>query len=372
MIEAILLSTAMNEQVKIELFGVDQSYRYQQIKQRLIDSMDSTGMRYTLTDIGDIDQFIAAGLASVPSIRVNEKELFAILEEDDPQQIVESVVNYIRTDNMPTVVIPIDFSPISRNAAMYAMRVADQYGLKVELLHVYHPVVDPHNAVVLDSDLGESHRKYLNDLAQELSGEHTAAISTKFEVGYPLSAIVDASKDPDVELIVMGTLGATNILDDVFGNISSSVAVQIDKPLLLIPPDTTYRQPEHIMVAFTQQLINNGALDNLLNMNRPFGAHVDFVHIGNNNDDDFEAIRDRLTSELINGNSAAFSFDIRQISATGKGVAHDIMATADEINPDWLTLVPKHRNFIQRLFHTSVTRQLCLHGHRPMMILHGE
>lgn len=366
----------MTKPVKLELFGVDHSYRYQLIKQRLVEILDNAGLDYTLTDISRIEDFIEAGLESVPSIRVDSKQLFSMSGHDDPDRIIQSVYNYILGEIMGILAVPIDFSPISRNAARYAVKLAAHFGLRVELVHVYHPVVDPHNAVIIDPDLGDTYRKHLEDMAQELRDKSKSAgvkndtITSRYLIGYPLSSIVELAKDEQIEMLVMGTLGSTNILDDVFGNISSSVAIQTNKPLLLVPPKVEFTPPRQIMVAFNEELIANGAIDQLLSFNKPFKAHIDFVHISESSRNGFEAMRDKLMAVLVGSGTTEFSFDVRQIDSSEKDIADDIMATAEAINPDLLTLVPRHRSFIQRLFHTSVTRKLCLHGDRPMLVLH--
>ena len=362
--------------VKLELFGVDNSYQFQMIRQMLTEGMESDGIEYELEEVTDIDRFIEAKLESIPSIRISGNKVFSVSDYEQPEEIVGVVMSHIHSELMGTLVVPLDFSPISRNAARYAVELAPRFGLKVEIVHVYHPVVDPHNAIVVDPELGEQFRKNLNEFANELqstSGEDlngARVINSRYTVGYPLPTLVDIASEPEVELLVMGTLGATNILDDVFGNISSSVATQTDKPLILVPPDSVFTAPRNIMVAFGSELVENGALGQLLTFNKPFKAHIDFVHISDEDDKDYESLREQLMSVLLNNGSTDFSFDIRQIAPDGNDVAETIIRTADNIEPDILTLIPRHRSFIQRLFHTSVTRKLCLHGNRPMLIVH--
>ena len=375
MFSPVTASTShMDAPIALELFGINHSYRYQLVRQMLIDALDGTGAHYTIEDVSQIDKFIEEGLQSVPAIRVDHDKLFNISLKEDPNATVQEVLEYIMHNKIKSIVVPTDFSDQSINAIHYAFGLAHALGLRIELMHVHHPVVDPHNAVVLDTDMGETNRIQLTRLADELQANHhhgggyAMPVETLFEVGYPLPMIVARSRRPDVAMLVMGTLGATNILDNLFGNVSSSVASQAHCPVLLIPPDAQFSAPHKIMVAFDSELVEGRSLDRLLTFNDDFKAHLDFVHVAGK-DEVFDQIRNKLMQQLLDRGDIQFSFDIREISNS-----HDIASQLDryavETNPDLLTVIARHRSFVNRMFHKSISKNLCLHTNRPTLVLH--
>jgi len=363
--------------VELELFGVNRSFRYQTIKKQLVHALEQSGVEYTLSDIGDIDKFIEIGLDSVPAIRVDHEKLFSMRGPENAHKAVESVYDYIVDKKMNSLLVPVDFSECADNALNYALALAPHLGLKLDLMHVYHPVVDPHNAVILDSDLGTTMRKRLEELGQSYrdnkdKNEFERPVTTRFEIGFPLQVIEDISKEDSVSLIVMGTLGATNMVDQVLGSNSSSAAQKSHKPIILIPPDVTFSPPKHIVVAFSDELVNSEAIHKLFAFNKPFSAHIDFVHVQNDNDQEFSVIRDKLMRRVFSNGSPSFSFDVHEIVKTEKNIAASLQAYADEHKPDLLVVASKHRGMIGRLFHPSVSRHICLNPHGPVLVLHQD
>ena len=366
----------MDAPISLELFGINHSYRYQMVRQMLIDALDSTGAHYTIEDVSQIDKFIEEGLPSVPAIRVDHDKLFNISLDEDPNATVEAVFQYIVQNKMRALVVPTDFSDQSLNAIRFGKGLAKTLGLRLVLMHVHHPVVDPHNAVVLEADMGVYKQEQLEVLAatftdsQDGANPYIRPVETRFEVGYPLPTIVEVSRQPDVAMIVMGTLGATNVLDKIFGNVSSSVASQASAPVLLIPPDAGFEPPRHIMVAFDTELVEGHSLDQLLAFNEDFNAHLDFVHVADR-DTDFAVIRERLMTELLGRGQLQFSFDIREIS-NAQDISVQLERYATETNPDIITVIARHRSFVNRMFHKSISKSLCQHTDRPTLVFHTD
>gem|GEM_PF-1875155 len=366
----------MNPHVELELFGVNRSFRYQTIKKQLIRALEQSGVDYTLSDIGDIDKFIEIGLDSVPAIRVDHEQLFS-MDPENAHKSVESVYTYIVNKKMHSLLVPVDFSACAENALNYAVALAPHLGLKLDILHVYHPVVDPHNAVILDSDLGTTMRTRLEELGQSYRGDadkntFDRPVTTRFEIGFPLQVIEDVSKEDSVSLIVMGTLGATNMVDQVLGSNSSSAANKSRKPIILIPPDVTFTPPKHIVAAFSDELVNSEAIHRLFEFNKPFGAHIDFVHVQGDNPQQFSEIRNKLMRRIFADGTPSFSFDVHEIAKSERNIAVSIQSYADKHKPDLLVVTSKRRGLINKLFHASVSRHICLNPNGPILVLHDD
>jgi nucleotide-binding universal stress UspA family protein len=363
--------------VELELFGINRSFRYQTIKKQLVHALEQAGVDYTLSDVGDIDKFIEVGLDSVPAIRVDHLQLFSMRDPENAHKAVESVYQYIINKKMNSLLVPVDFSNCADNALKYAVALAPYLGLKLDILHVYHPVVDPHNAVILDSDLGTTMRKRLEKLGQSYrkkvgADEFDRPVVTRFEIGFPLQVIDDVSKEESISLMVMGTLGATNVVDQVLGSNSSSAAQKSRKPIILIPPNVKFSPPKHIVVAFSDELVNSDAIHKLFALNKPFNAHIDFVHVQDDSEPGFSQIREKLMRQVFANGTPSFSFDVHEIARSEKSIATSLQAYADTVKPDLLVVISKRRGMLNRLFHVSVSRHFCLNPHGPLLVLHSD
>lgn len=359
--------------LELEIFGIDHSARFQAFKSDLVDALESSGITYTIEDITEIHKFIELGLESVPSVRVGRTRMFSLTDENS-SQVISSVLDYIQ-EHLSRILVPVDFSEGSLQALNYACGLAAGIDAHIDVVHVYHPVVDPHNAVIVDTDTGKYAQEKLDEIVSQKEAEYGSSIqrvSAILELGYPLPSIVEMSKDDNVEMIVLGTRGKSNVLDKLLGTVSSSVAQKAFKPVLLVPPDYVYSGYKKLVVAFDEELVTGNALSQLMTFNRKFLAHIDFVHVTENDDREFLQMRDRLMERLFENGTPEMSFDIKQVAAQDGSVANELESYCQETNPDLLVLIARHRNFIQNIFHQSVSRNVCLHAHSPLLVIHTD
>ena len=357
--------------VSIEIFGVH-GYMHDVLKSKLKDLLDGSGIRYNIQDYQEIDDFIAEGLESVPAIRVNHNKQFVQGEHESIDDVVKAVYAYILEHDVETILCPVDFSDHALHAAKWAWNLARQSGMQLKLLHVHIPVTEAQYIVPADlPGMLEQLRTKLEEVATRLQGEEPGGypICTQLEVGDPIQQITYASKVNYTRLVVLGTKGESNVLRQLFGSVSSAVAHHAHVPVILIPPEADYVQPEKILVAFHHELLSNGALNKLSALNHVWQAHIEFVHI-RQTDEDFGLLRDKLLERLTSPSLPGFSFDIQEVDSSNKPIISTLLEFAQTDKSDVITVVTRHRNAIRRLISPGMTRKLSMHANKPILVLH--
>lgn len=357
--------------VTIEIFGV-QGYVYDVIKARLKELLDHSGIEYRIQEVQNIEEFIAEGLESVPAIRVNHMRSFTKPEHTSIDEVVAAVHDYILQQGVQVVICPVDFSEHSVNAARWAQQLAKALGMRLKLVHVYLPVSEAQYSVPVDMQgVLESLQQQLAKTAELLTKEqgNGMPILTHLELGDPIQQIVRYSKDPSTGVIVLGTLGESTAIRRLFGSVSSAIGQHANVPVFLIPPGVKYIAPRNIMVAFHQELLSNGALSNLTDMNSRWEAHIQFVHV-KQDEEDYPEMRDKLLERMTGTITPAFSFDIREITAESQTLLQALLQFAETSKPDLIVMVTRHRNIIRRLLRPGTTHQLSLHTRWPMLVMH--
>ncbi|HLF63187.1 MAG TPA: universal stress protein [Saprospiraceae bacterium] len=353
--------------VSIEIFGV-RGYVYDVIRSQLQENLDNAGIDYLIQDVQKIDEFIAEGLEGVPTVRVDHKKSFTKTENTTAQEIVNAVVEYVLLgQNVQYVVCPIDFSEHSLHAASWAFQFSRQLRMQLKLIHIFKPIAEGSYSLTVDiTDTLLTLKSKITEIAKHLGTGRTPA--TTIEVGDPLQAIVRISKDPSTGLIIMGTQGTTQLSRRLFGTISAAVARHTYAPVLLVPPQVSFKKPKQIMIAFHEELVTNGVLNKLMDLNHPLHAHLQFVHvqegIGN-----YHEISDRLMEKLTRHALPEFSFDVQEIQAETEPVLHALLAYAEEAQPDIIVFVTRHRNLIRRLLHPGLTQKMGAHLKWPLLVM---
>jgi len=110
------------------------------------------------------------------------------------------------------IIVPVDFSPASKNAFRHALRFAQDFGSELTVLYVLAPAPSfarsPSGPGFSERDLlsAEKNLRALITSAENL-GIEQAGFSVR--IGVPSHEIVEFAKDADADLIVIATHGYT-------------------------------------------------------------------------------------------------------------------------------------------------------------------
>ena len=127
------------------------------------------------------------------------------------------------------ILVPIDWSPPSKQAFRLAVSLAHQHNAQITLLYV----------VPLATALyGPPPENYLNHLRDQLRllEPSTPDIQTQCIImeGLPAVSILETAKDSECDLIVMGTNGRTGMSRFIMGSVAEEVVRKAPCPVLTL------------------------------------------------------------------------------------------------------------------------------------------
>ena len=130
----------------------------------------------------------------------------------EPETAVELVPKIL---NFKKILVPIDFSPMSKQALQYAVRFAEQFGCKIVLLHVIEPVTAIAGAPLAVDIFPEAEEETIAaeaELACLAAGsrKHANSFISVVRIGHAPNEITKAAKELDVDLIMIATHGYTS------------------------------------------------------------------------------------------------------------------------------------------------------------------
>jgi len=143
--------------------------------------------------------------------------------------------------NVRKILVPTDFSPASKTALWYALRIAERRNSEITLLHVLEPqdpavLADPRAAVSFSEQESEEALRGLVDSAKTVGAVRT---NSMFRTGVATHEIIEAAKELDVDLIVIATHGFTGWKRFALGSTAERVARAATCPVLVV------RQKKH-------------------------------------------------------------------------------------------------------------------------------
>jgi nucleotide-binding universal stress UspA family protein len=137
-----------------------------------------------------------------------------------------------------TILCPIDYSDCSKRALRFGGALAEHFGARLVILHVFDPLVAG-TAALHDFDLtGADGRQELESFIEDaLSARLRAGQQLKrvLVVGSPGGEIVKMAHSHDADLLVMGTHGFSGARKFLFGSTLQGVLRRARIPVLAVP-----------------------------------------------------------------------------------------------------------------------------------------
>lgn len=276
---------------------------------------------------------------------------------------------------MKKILVPIDFSDNAKAAFLYAMQLANQLNWTVSAVHVYHPTTIYVNEWMTISEDGMI--KFLEERLSSFVQENVGNLSERMElpsveqevnIGFPAEKLVEMSKTDEVDLIVMGTTGASGLLEKIFGKISSHVSQEADCPVLLIPAAAQFRPIQNIMYASEYDSANEDTLFQMSTYSNLLNANIYMVHVHNNESEAAEKLGYALLEKVFEEKSPWLKFKMASIKSDS--VAHGLEQYAKENDIDWMVLVKPHLRFWEKLTRKSHTNEIIMNPQIPLMVMH--
>jgi len=266
------------------------------------------------------------------------------------------------------ILIPTDFSKLSRVATNFAIKIAQELDSEIVLLNVVFLDAPPRADINTSSveDIMKNNAKtdciqLIKELKEQCKEE--IDITYKIIIGNPVEDIVENYAIHNrIDLIVMGTKGATGLGKYIIGSNAAAVISNSSIPVITVPEHARYNGLKHIVYAtdMWDLKIETKALVPLAQL---FNSTIHVVHIIEPNSKkniETKTITTDLISEL---NYSKIKFKV----VVNDDVINGIDEYVADVKADMLAMFTRELTFFEKLFGKSVTRQMAFHSWIPMI-----
>jgi nucleotide-binding universal stress UspA family protein len=277
---------------------------------------------------------------------------------------------------MKTILFPTDFSPHANNAFAYALHMAELLGAELLLLHAYH-YTNTGNffipAELIDGLNLEEKEKALTELKryeQKIQQEPGKKVNARpiLVQGFAIDEILELEKTHDIDLIIMGTHGATSMQDRVLGTVTATVIEKASCPVLAIPAQCTWRGIRHIAYGTNFEEKDLRVPEGLPELARLFHARISCVHINPEPSDGWERLQQFFREELFR-----LEIDPDQMELfilKHPDIIEGLNTFTQENEVDILATLTHKHGFIERILQKSITRKISHVSHVPLLAFH--
>lgn len=286
---------------------------------------------------------------------------------------------------MRTILVPTDYSKSARNAANYALYLANALKSNIHLCHAFSvPIESPmlgqtswtlYEYPVLQEENTKALRKQAKALEEKekiLWGDEAfpyhPSIYYTSDAGEPVQVINNTAAAHRTLLIVMGMQGASKFTRFFFGSNSIKMIEHTQYPLLLVPSNCKYKGLKRI--AFTTDLNKKDIkiAQLLIKFAKYFDAELLITHIiQSNNDVIQDTVYDHKKELFLKHFDGNINYNCIYSENIDYGI--DILKTKDI---DILVIGHHHKSFLDRLLTSSHATRQARQPEIPLMIIPEE
>lgn len=269
---------------------------------------------------------------------------------------------------MLKILIPTDFSMLSRKAAEYAVSLSTSIDAEFVLLHCDNNPRPSYSFVNKLDDLirGEAIGS-AESMAKSIveSTGINAKITCDFIFGDPISELDDYCEKHGVDLIVMGTKGESVIKNRIFGSVAAGVLEHISCPTLFVPAEAEAKKPANI--AFATDLTNiDEELPELIEFAQFFNSTIHVVHVYPDMIDPSTFDEESTKLELVSKTSYP---QITFNAVMDSDIISGLDAFVESDHPDLIAMFTHKSGVLEYLFNESFTGKMAMHSKTPLLIM---
>lgn len=269
------------------------------------------------------------------------------------------------------ILIPTDFSKLSKVAVVYAANLAKKLSAEITLLHVVYVggpgrsqtavKTQPIEQTLMKISLRDM-EKVIKEIRKEVGPE--IKITQKIIEGYPIEEIVEKiAGQNDIDLIIMGTKGAGGLKKVVVGSNAAAVIGNSKIPVIAVPRYARFKNIKHIVYA-SDMLALTKEVKTLITFARLFNATMYLFHVLSGPGEKIDAAE--IKKELIR----KYKYPKVSVHISAND---DVMEAIDEyiadVEADMLAMFTHKPTFFEKLFGKSITREMAFHSQVPLLAI---
>ena len=278
---------------------------------------------------------------------------------------------------MKKILLPTDFSDNAWNAIFTAVKLYADMECQFYLLHAYEP-----NALNMLGRKGQQRLGTIYDSLSEYSKQELGTVLTYLKENHQnpnhsfktlsksatlTEAVAELITTKDIDLIVMGTQGATGAKQVFMGSNTVKVLKQIDNcPVLAVPDGYDFKSLKSLVFPtdFSKKYERHQLLP-LSELAALWKTDIQVVHVALEFVlSDQQKVNQKLLKERLKG----ANITLRNLDFEAN-VANTLEKFIDETKVDMIALVRYHHTFWEKVIGEPVVKKLTFHTKVPLLIL---
>ncbi|OJJ15693.1 hypothetical protein BKI52_38070 [marine bacterium AO1-C] len=275
---------------------------------------------------------------------------------------------------MKKVLVPTDFSDQAGNALRVANKIAHKSGCEVILM----TVIEPTKAITGSKDMSNIEdsieQKYVKYLVENAEGRMQKLVNeiefantnctTRVEIGNIYKAITDMAMKENIDMIIMGTQGASGLDEILIGSNTEKIVRNAVCPVLTVrntPEDFT---GDNIVFATNLKEEQIPSIDKLQGFQKLFDAHIHLLYVitpaSFNTTREINQLKDNFVEKAGLDN---YTFHVYSEANEESGILH----FTEDFGADIIAVATHQRKGWRHFFSGSIAENIVNHSKKPVL-----
>ena len=270
---------------------------------------------------------------------------------------------------MVNILVPTDFSDLSRVAIQFAVKAANKLDGNVTLLHVL-TMVQPTRASMrlryeaLEMDLIEFAEEDFKPIIEEAQKANKTKhpIKHAIEKGQSFNdAVRRFAKKKRTGLIIVGTKGASGLKKYVMGSNTASLVEVSDVPVMVVPEKASFTGFKNVVYASNLDHLDR-ELKTILPYLKVFDSQLHILHVLRPKED-LEEVKQKIAKAWQKINYRKVTVSIK----AGEEIDKVIDQYVKQVKGDLVAMFTHRMSFYEKLFNRSITRKMTFQSVVPLL-----
>lgn len=264
------------------------------------------------------------------------------------------------------ILFPTDFTDQSIQALKHTVELNKNLGFEIIIFHAYFRPYE--EGFDLEGKLKKTEQdveQHFQQLPSKIPDLKSQNHSFKKALGDLIDSVVEMVETDSIGLIVMSTKGAVG-LGELFGTKTAKIIKSVSIPVIVVPTDASLMPVEKISLACDYaEEIPLPKLDLLVYLSEKMHLDLDLITLN----------RDEKTmtkKELKNRENLMNNLSNLPVKVSFTDNAHlptGLIRHAKSNNINMIGIIPKSYNFMERIFHESLTQDMAFLSPIPVLVL---
>lgn len=271
---------------------------------------------------------------------------------------------------MKRILVPIDFSKQAEAAAKTAVQIAKKTSSEIHLLHMLELPVEMTDPTGISNISGPSALFFMEQTKIRFEAFCSKpmfdgiTVVQNLQFAKTFSGILEGAEKNNIDLIVMGSKGATGLGEMLIGSNTEKVVRLSSIPVLVVKDNQEEFSPKHIVFASDFKAESISSLKRLVAFNEIFGAKIHLLKVNTiNNFETTKESGEKMEAFLL---KAEMNFDDIHFY-NDQSIEEGILNFTHDIDADLIALTTHGRRGISHLFNGSIGEDLVNHALKPVI-----